>query len=359
MEETERVLFERGLRHALDPGTGADLDEALGALGWHEALDEDPRTAVSALFELQGATDADSEALAAVLGHGLGWPSARTGRVLLPPPGHAGPPGTLEGAALTVRGLTTARGSDGSPVVVATRTGGKDVVVEVSAAHLTLRPVAGVAPHLGLVEVVGTDVPFTARQDLDAGDWPEAVALCRLAVGHELVGASRSMLDQARVHALQRIQFGRPISSFQAVRHRLADALVAVEAADAALQSAWDERSPASAAMARALAGRSARVAARHGQQVLAGIGFTTEHGFHRSFRRVLVLDELFGSAASLTRELGRQLLATGTLPPLPPLSLRAVPDPVPHRPPAAAGTRVRTTWPGSPAASGCASTTR
>jgi alkylation response protein AidB-like acyl-CoA dehydrogenase len=180
--------------------------------------------------------------------------------------------------------------------------------------------VVGVAPHLGLVEVTGSDLPFTARRDLDAGDWTEAVALCRLAVGHELVGASRRMLDEARVHALLRIQFDRPISSFQAVRHRLADTLVAIEAGDAALESAWDERSPASAAMAKALAGRAARTTARHGQQVLAGIGFTTEHGFHRSVRRVLVLDELFGSAASLTRELGRRLLATGELPPLPPL---------------------------------------
>ena len=72
--------------------------------------------------------------------------------------------------------------------------------------------------------------------------------------------------------------------------------------------------------MAKALAGRGARTATRHCQQVLAGIGFTTEHEFHHYVRRVLVLDERFGASRALTRELGRQLLATRRLPPLPPL---------------------------------------
>ena len=70
--------------------------------------------------------------------------------------------------------------------------------------------------------------------------------------------------------------------------------------------------------MAKALAGRGARTAARHCQQVLAGIGFTTEHRFHHYVRRVLVLDQLFGAGRSLTRGLGRELLATRSLPPLP-----------------------------------------
>ena len=72
--------------------------------------------------------------------------------------------------------------------------------------------------------------------------------------------------------------------------------------------------------MAKALAGRGARTAARHCQQVLAGIGFTTEHPLHRYVRRVLVLDELFGSPARSRRELGDEMLATRQLPPLLPL---------------------------------------
>ena len=93
-----------------------------------------------------------------------------------------------------------------------------------------------------------------------------------------------------------------------------------IEAADAALGAAWEERSPQAAATAKALAGRGARTAARHCQQVLAGIGFTTEHDLHRYVRRVLVLDQLLGTDRTLTRELGEELLATRRLPELPPL---------------------------------------
>ena len=73
-------------------------------------------------------------------------------------------------------------------------------------------------------------------------------------------------------------------------------------------------------AIAKALAGRGARTAARHCQQVLAGIGFTTEHPLHLYIKRVFVLDELFGASRVLTRELGEHLLRTRKLPPLLPL---------------------------------------
>ena len=93
------------------------------------------------------------------------------------------------------------------------------------------------------------------------------------------------------------MQFGRPIASFQAVRHRLADALVAVEALDATLDAAADEPDRVTAALAKATAGRTARTVAAHCQQVLAGIGFTTDHPFHRFLKRTMVLEGLFGSA--------------------------------------------------------------
>jgi alkylation response protein AidB-like acyl-CoA dehydrogenase len=111
------------------------------------------------------------------------------------------------------------------------------------------------------------------------------------------------------------VQFGRPIASFQAVRHRLAESLVALEAADALLDAAWDDPSPVTAAMAKAFAGRSTRAVARHCQQVLAGIGFTTEHPLHRSIRRTIVLDQLLGAGSVLTRTLGAEILSSATLP--------------------------------------------
>ena len=128
------------------------------------------------------------------------------------------------------------------------------------------------------------------------------------------------MLVLACEHTRTLIQFGRPISSFQAVRHRLAETLVGIEMAESMLESAWLDRSPVTAAMAKAVAGRQARTTARHCQQVLAGIGFTTEHSLHRYVRRTLVLDALVGSASSLTRELGAEVIGTARLPPLSPL---------------------------------------
>lgn len=110
------------------------------------------------------------------------------------------------------------------------------------------------------------------------------------------------MLASARTHVLDRAQFGRPLASFQAVRHRLAETLVALDGAEATLVAAADDLG---SLLAKAAAGRAALTAARHCQQVLGGIGFTAEHDLHRHVRRVIVLDGLLGSARELTREAG------------------------------------------------------
>ena len=151
-------------------------------------------------------------------------------------------------------------------------------------------------------------------------DWPSVVAVGQLAIAHEIVGACRTMLRLAREHALEREQFGQRISAFQAIRHRLAESLVAIEAADSALAAAWEDGTASSARYAKAIAGNSARTVARHAQQVLAGMGYTTEHAFHRYLRRVLVLDQLLGASRTLTREIGAELLQARTLPPMLPL---------------------------------------
>ena len=152
------------------------------------------------------------------------------------------------------------------------------------------------------------------------GSWEHAVAAGRLALSHQLLGASRAMLELASDHARDRVQFGRPIGAFQAVRHRLADCLVAVEGADAALSSAWDDGSPLTAALAKAIAGQAARTVGRHCQQVLAGMGFTGEHPFHHYLRRTILLDQLLVDSRSLLSEVGKALIETRRLPSLRPL---------------------------------------
>jgi hypothetical protein len=314
IEGDDLDLFERSLEHATASHTGPALDAALEDLGWHDALAADERAAVSRLFALQGTANVTSSALDDVLAHAL---DRDRHAVVLPAIGRWTAPAALDRGRLTVDGLATASVRTRAVAVVVARVDETHSLFEFDITTLRRRSIDGVDPSLALVAVEGE---IDGGTEIGPVDWPSAVALGQLALGHELVGASRRMLDLAREHALDRIQFGQPIAMFQAVRHRLADTLVAIEAADAALDAAWLDRASVSAAMAKAMAGRAARTACRHCQQVLAGIGFTTEHPFHRYVRRILVLEQLLGAPRSLTRELGDEVLTTRLLPALVPL---------------------------------------
>jgi len=180
-----------------------------------------------------------------------------------------------------------------------------------------LRPVAGLDPELGLAEVTGSVPADTVLTGEAAGQaWQGVAAAGRRALGYQMLGAVSRMIELATEHARTRVQFGQPVGSFQAVRHRLAEALVAREGAAAALALSWEADDEEFAAMlAKSLAGRAARIAAAHCQQVLAGLGFTSEHSFHRYLARALVLDRLLCSAAELSAEIGARLATVGHLP--------------------------------------------
>ena len=141
------------------------------------------------------------------------------------------------------------------------------------------------------------------------------LAEARHALGWWLVGSARAMLTLARRHALDRVQFGKPIASFQAVRHRLAETLVAIEGAEATLDLPGVDNPDLTAMLAKAAAGKAALTAAKHCQQVLGGIGFTEEHDLHHHVKRALVLDGLLGSSRELTRKAGAGLRARGSAP--------------------------------------------
>jgi hypothetical protein len=320
MDAAELDLFDRTLGRATEAHGGADLDAALVDAGWHEALADDRRAAVSVLFEHQGRTGVTSGALDDVVSHALGFETGPDIAVVFPALGRCQPPALEDPGGVVVQGLGTARLGRRATALVVVGTRHGEQVATVTTADLACRPVGGMDPGFGLVEVTGVVTAVAPMSPIDDDRWSTAVAGARLALGHELVGASAAMLELARVHALGRVQFGRPISAFQAVRHRLADSLVALESARALLHAAWQDRSDETAAMAKALSGRSARTVAGHCQQVLAGVGFTTEHLLHRYIRRVLVLDELFGSARSLTAALGRDVLTRRRIPPPLPL---------------------------------------
>jgi Acyl-CoA dehydrogenase, C-terminal domain len=314
MEDDELALFAGTVTRATDTASGEALDRALEDLGWRDALAADRRAAISLLFDAAGRANATSSALEWLLADALGV--APDTAVVLPRFRTSSPPGLVQSGRCAVSGLGAAALRDHSKALVVATTGEGSVALDVPVDALALRPVAGIDPALGLLDVSGDVEAGPSSHPISPSEWDGAIALGQLALSHELIGAARTMLELARQHATERVQFGRPIAMFQAVRHRLADSLVAIEAADSLLAGAWEEPTPVLAAMAKGMAGRGARTAAKHCQQVLAGIGFTAEHPFHRFYRRVVVLDQLLGAGSVLTRQLGTDVLATGTLPP-------------------------------------------
>jgi hypothetical protein len=323
IEAEELELLRQGFQRALEADDAGKADEALAELGWREALVAEGQTVVPLIFTEKGLANAAATVLDDLLLSALGLTALTGAGVVLPEVGARTPPGSVVGGRLSVRGSGTARLLSGGAVVVAAAADGACQAVSVRVDDLTVHPVAGIDPAFGLVAVAADGAAFKALDEA-AITWQRVIATAQLALAFELLGASRAMLGLAREHALARTQFGRPIASFQAVRHRLADSLLAVEGLAAAVSAAWDafgswpsggpDRDQL-AAIAKAVAGRNARSVARNCQQVLAGIGFTAEHRFHRYFRRVLLLDEMLGSARELTRELGGDLLAARELP--------------------------------------------
>jgi alkylation response protein AidB-like acyl-CoA dehydrogenase len=127
------------------------------------------------------------------------------------------------------------------------------------------------------------------------------LAVAAVCLAAEQLGGAERCLELAVEHARARTQFGRPIGSFQAVKHRCADSLMVLEAARwSALYALWavGEGSPeasALASMAKASSSEAFVRVAASTIQVLGGIGFTWEHPAHRYYRRAVVSRELFG----------------------------------------------------------------
>jgi alkylation response protein AidB-like acyl-CoA dehydrogenase len=124
-----------------------------------------------------------------------------------------------------------------------------------------------------------------------------------VAFAAELVGVAQRALDMAVEYAKEREQFGRPIGAYQAVSHRLADMLWAVEEARSlTLYAAWcADAEPASlplaASMAKARASDAGASVAHDALQTFGGIGFTWEHDLHFLLKRAKVSGQMLGSA--------------------------------------------------------------
>lgn len=317
MDADEIALLTDSLRATMTGSTGDALDHALLDFGWLDLLTESPDVAIPLVFRLLGETGAHAPVLNDVIAHAAGrdLPAG----VALPFTGGRWIMWERTGVAPSAPAVPIRTAVDpeadsivgtlgGSRPDAMDPTGRSATGADRDFAAVRGRPDSVAAQHFSALPALDPELPL---RRVSAGE-TLPLAEGRRALSWWLAGTSRAMLNLARRHALDRVQFARPLAAHQAVRHRLAETLVAIEGAEATLATADTDLG---ALLAKAAAGHAARIAARHCQQVLGGIGFTAEHDFHRHARRALVLDGLLGSAAELTREAGAWVRTRGTAP--------------------------------------------
>ena len=171
-----------------------------------------------------------------------------------------------------------------------------------------------------LCEVTFNDVRVAAGSVLGpaGGGWPalaRVVERATVALCAEMCGGAQRVLDMTVDYAKIRVAFGRPIGSYQGVKHRAADMLVEVENAKSlTYYAAWavDENAPEAAlaaSMAKAYCSDAFRRVSAAGIQLHGGIGFTWEHDLHLYFKRAKSSEFTFGDA-TYHRERVAQLIS-------------------------------------------------
>ncbi len=302
----KRLSGELGLTGITVPeehgGAGAstvELGIVLAELG--RALTPVPflQTAVAATVLAGSAAPAAAEALPAIaageLVAGLASPGSAAAPVATRTAGGLRLDGTLEhvvdgpylGLVLTPVQL------DGHRVLAAVRTDGPEVAGTALPTLDRTRPQARIRLDGAPAAEVG-DAVAAAR----------AADLLLTAVAVESAGAARFCLDTTVEYLRTRVQFGRPIGTFQALQHRCADLAVLVESASAtAWYAMWGAGAdgtvdPVTAPLAKTYCADAFRRVAGETIQLHGGIGFTWEHPAHRYFKRAASTDLLFGGRA-------------------------------------------------------------
>lgn len=188
-------------------------------------------------------------------------------------------------------------GLDAQIIVAVARTGYGPALITLDASEAQITPLSGIDPSAGSAHVTVSAVPTAValRAGVDeAQRWARRRA--RLVLAAEALGGARSCLDMTVLYATQREQFGTPIGTFQAVKHRLADLFVETELAASAVYLAACElavRDDASELSSRAAVDSATAVfqrAARDCIQLHGGMGFTWEHPAHVYLERAQLL---------------------------------------------------------------------
>jgi alkylation response protein AidB-like acyl-CoA dehydrogenase len=241
----------------------------------------------------------DARATLAFLDADLDWdPAAMTTRAEKTPKGWAlsGTKRFVPWAHVANVLLIPARAPEGPTVFL----------VDPAAPGLTMSPVQGMDLATRWVQIDLDKVPV-ATDGLLGGLGQAAPLLTSLlrrgAVGAaaEMLGAARRCLDMAVGYAKVREQFGQPIGSFQAIRHKCSEMLLEVENSHSAVYyAAWAldakaEDEALAASVAKAYVGDAARKVCGEAIQVHGGIGFTWEYDLHIYFKRAKALEPMYG----------------------------------------------------------------
>jgi alkylation response protein AidB-like acyl-CoA dehydrogenase len=159
------------------------------------------------------------------------------------------------------------------------------------------------------LEFSGTPARLIGGEGAAAGALARTLDLAAVALAAEQVGGAQRCLDMSVEYAKTRIQFGRPIGSFQAIKHKCADMLLEVESAkSAAYYAGWaaaedSDELPVVASLAKSYCSEAYFHAAAENIQIHGGIGFTWEHDAHLYFKRAKSSELLLGDP-SYHREL-------------------------------------------------------
>jgi alkylation response protein AidB-like acyl-CoA dehydrogenase len=143
----------------------------------------------------------------------------------------------------------------------------------------------------------------------DIGADPGLADIAAILLAAEQIGAATKCLDLTVDYTKDRVQFGRPIGSFQALKHRMADLYVAVQSAHAVVNDALAEPSPTSAALARVAASEAFSKVAAEAVQMHGGIAITWENDIQLYFKRAHGSAQLLGPPREHLRRLESEVL--------------------------------------------------
>lgn len=150
---------------------------------------------------------------------------------------------------------------------------------------------------------------LTAESETVIGRDPGLVDSATILLAAEQIGAATRCLELTVDYTKQRVQFGRPIGSFQALKHRMADLYVAVEAARSVVGEALTRPGPVTAALAGIAAGEAFCTVAGEAIQLHGGVAITWEYDIQLYFKRAYSSVQLFGSPADRLRRLESEVL--------------------------------------------------